>query len=472
MCAFRRYYISPNPFFVGLALALLYAGLVPAAIAAGATLTIIHSFDDGLGQGQQPVSRLLEHQGKFYGTTYLGGDDGCGTIFSVTASGEFERLHSMLGAQHGCQIPAELTVGGDGNLYGVTSLSGTAPGLGTAFKITPAGEFTRLHSFGGVGNPATPVGGLTLGGDGNFYGTTSGGGSTTIGTAYRMTPEGVVTLLHSFNGLQGAGPRATLVQGPDGALYGTTPIFGSCANSQCGTVFRITSEGDYELVHAFTANFEIPSRLTRGPGDKLYGLLGLGSVSSVSAGGLVYAEDGNFYGFYGGAGNSFFSITPTGEIEILHTFVNADMGIVRITPAGNVTTLISLSDLVAQGFNLVGFLQGGFIQGSDGHLYGTARFGGSGQCAAPGPTTVPCGAVVRVALGVSDETPGGNNSGGGTSGGTSGGTLGGTSGGTSGDTSDRTSGGGGGGAVGLGLLSLLLAAATVFPRCRRERSLA
>lgn len=70
-----------------------------------------------------------------------------------------------------------LVQGTDGQLYGAT-YNGGSHGMGTAFKVTTAGVFTLLHSFaGGASDGANPTGGLTLGSDGNFYGTTQQGGS-------------------------------------------------------------------------------------------------------------------------------------------------------------------------------------------------------------------------------------------------------------------------------------------------------
>jgi uncharacterized repeat protein (TIGR03803 family) len=73
-------------------------------------------------------------------------------------------------------------------------------------------------------SPGTPLGGLTLASDGNFYGTTVDGGSTDSGTIFRMTPQGTVTVLHNFTGADGQGPSKSLVQALDGSLYGLTGL--------------------------------------------------------------------------------------------------------------------------------------------------------------------------------------------------------------------------------------------------------
>jgi len=75
-----------------------------------------------------------------------------------------------------------LVQGTDGNLYGTTE-SGGANGEGTMFKVTPTGTLTTLYSFCAKTNctdGSLPFGGLVLGTDGNFYGTTSSAGSSPV----------------------------------------------------------------------------------------------------------------------------------------------------------------------------------------------------------------------------------------------------------------------------------------------------
>jgi uncharacterized repeat protein (TIGR03803 family) len=69
--------------------------------------------------------------------------------------------------------------------------------------MTPAGVLTTLVEFDGNGPGAKgkqPEAGLAQGSDGNFYGTTFGGGATDQGTVFKMTPAGVLTTLAEFTG--------------------------------------------------------------------------------------------------------------------------------------------------------------------------------------------------------------------------------------------------------------------------------
>ena len=198
--------------------------------------------------------------GNFYGTTYQGGSisslkpNGLGTVFQITPSGTLATLYSFCPGLYldcgtdGANPQAGLVQGSDGNFYGTTSGGGANSG-GTVFKITPSGTLTTLYSFCSVSNcadGATPSAGLIQGSDGNFYGTTEfggGSGGTTIGgTVFRITPSSTLTVLYSFCSQSGCtdgeNPEAGLVQASmyDGYFYGTTSHGGAYGG---GTVFQL-----------------------------------------------------------------------------------------------------------------------------------------------------------------------------------------------------------------------------------------
>ena len=139
----------------------------------------------------------------------------------------------MLNDNNGAYPYAALTLGNDGNFYGTTSEGGGGD-RGTIFRVTTNGTLTTLVSFNGT-NGENPWAGLTLGKDGNFYGMTYGGGSD-LGTVFKVTTNGTLTTLVSFNGSNGENPRAALTLGNDGNFYGTTDSGGS---NGYGTVFRL-----------------------------------------------------------------------------------------------------------------------------------------------------------------------------------------------------------------------------------------
>jgi uncharacterized repeat protein (TIGR03803 family) len=165
-----------------------------------------------------PVAALVQgSNGNFYGTTESGGASGQGTVFEVTTNGLLTTLVSFNGP-NGSHPVATLALGSDGNFYGTTKRGGTNGNNGTAFQMTPAGALTTLVSFNGT-NGSCPVAGLVQGSNGNFYGTTLSGGYLSLnngaglGTVFEMTPAGALTTLVSFNGTNGAGTLAALVQG-------------------------------------------------------------------------------------------------------------------------------------------------------------------------------------------------------------------------------------------------------------------
>src|SRR5690349_14132665 len=131
--------------------------------------------------------------------------------------------------------------GRDGNLYTTTPLGGAIGNNGAVVKITPAGTETILYSFDGT-HGSGPAGGLTLGTDGNFYGTAYTGGSSCCGTIFKITPAGVITVLYNFTGgSDGAHPNAPPIQGVDGNWYGTTTAGGT----GFGTVYKLTASGTF-----------------------------------------------------------------------------------------------------------------------------------------------------------------------------------------------------------------------------------
>jgi uncharacterized repeat protein (TIGR03803 family) len=189
-------------------------------------------------------------------------------VFKVTTNGVLTLLVSFNGT-NGDNPQAGLVLGNDGNFYGTTANGGSGgcidyngSGCGTVFRLTANGVLTTLVSFNGT-NGAHPQARLLLSTDGNFYGTTYGGGSSDNGTVFRVTTNGVLTSLVSFTGDNGANPRAGLVLGNDGYFYGTTAIGGPGGG---GTIFRL-------VISSFTS-------VARQPGGSLL-LTGTGPANQA-----------------------------------------------------------------------------------------------------------------------------------------------------------------------------------------------
>lgn len=201
-------------------------------------------------RGSSPVGRLLRaSDGNFYGTTYTGGNNdiaggsGNGTIFKVTPGGVLTTLVEFSGTSGswpGSRPAGHLHEAGDGMLYGTTSLGG-ASNKGTAFKVDKSGSFTSVCAFDGGVNGGGEVGSVLVPmPDGQFYGVSYGGGASGNGTLFRISSSGTVTTLGQFSGagsgsFAGAHPRMLSYQA-DGNLYGTTEGGGPGGG---GTVYRV-----------------------------------------------------------------------------------------------------------------------------------------------------------------------------------------------------------------------------------------
>jgi len=226
--------------------------------------------------GQNPHAGLTWGPGGlFYGTTASGGPFGAGTIFTMTTSGTLTMLTNFNNA-NGAAPVAGLTVGPDGNLYG-TAESGGAHGAGTLFKVTPGGSLTVLYTFGATAtNGASPQTTMTLGPDGNLYGATAFTSFSPFdlnGTIYRVTTNGTLTTLINFDFYNGGNPVGSLTLGPDGNFYGTTYFGDNGNNSNMGIVYSLTTNGVFTVLAQFdssTGSFPV-SGLTLGPDNNLYG---------------------------------------------------------------------------------------------------------------------------------------------------------------------------------------------------------
>ena len=241
--------------------------------------TVLYSFGTNANDGLTPFSALIQgSDGNFYGTT-LDGFNGAGTVFKITPSGTETVLYSFAADMDGA-LPNGVIQGSDGNFYGTTQKGGANLG-GTVFKITPSGTETVLYNFSDVSsNDGTrPQSALVEGSDGNFYGTTYFGGTNGAGTVFRITPSGAETVLYSFfaNPNDAEGPQSALVEGSDGNFYGTTTSGGT---ANVGTVYRITPLGTETVIYNFGANpndAQVPAGLIKGSDGNLYGAAGGGS---------------------------------------------------------------------------------------------------------------------------------------------------------------------------------------------------
>lgn len=211
-----------------------YCGTVFSLTPSG-TEKVIHSFNLSKGDGGFPAAGLLDVKGTFYGTTYEGGKDGRGTVFSVTAGGKEKVLYSFANGTDGGN-PSSTLINVNGTLYGTSvegGLCGSKSCDGAVFSITTSGTEKGLYSFKGGSDGANPTASLIAVG-GALYGTTAGGGSAKAGTVFAVTTKGVESVLTSFaGGSGGTEPYGSLLY-INGKLYGFTVLGGSYHSSGGG----------------------------------------------------------------------------------------------------------------------------------------------------------------------------------------------------------------------------------------------
>lgn len=308
------------------------------------TLTTLYTFcpQPGCPDGKSPAAGLaLGIDGNFYGTTFLGGYPGFGTIFKITPEGTQSILHTFQGTEGG-NPTSGLIEASNGAFYGVAPQGGTHY-QGTVFMMAAGPKVTRLYSFCSQPSCADgeqPSGPLMQGTDGNFYGTTPFGGTNNTGTIFQITPAGVFKTLHTFGGADGSGPTGGTVQAKGSSyIYGTT-AWGGKYNQ--GTVFRIDRAGNLTTIHSFcSAN----------------------CADGSQPSGLIQATDGNFYG-----------TTQYGGFPVCSSFFRGCGTIYKITPTGVLTTLYTFC---TQANCLDGEVSAGLVQATDGNFYATSAGGGA-----------------------------------------------------------------------------------------------
>jgi uncharacterized repeat protein (TIGR03803 family) len=303
------------------------------------TFTLLYTFTGGADGGLPQAGLVLDSAGNLYGTTDQGGSalrcqNGCGTVFKLDTAGHETVLHRFAGNKDGA-VPAcdRLLRDGAGNLYGTTSQGGTFS-VGTIFRVGPTGK-EAVVAFSGGANGGFPLSGLVADTAGNAYGTTFSRGSGCppqgCGTVFKVNSAGEETALYSFTGgTDGGTPEAGLVRDGTGNLYGTTRLGGGAHNA--GTVFKVDSTGKETVLYSFTD----------------------GADGGFPYAGLVRDSAGNLFGttLAGGTsgGGTVFKVDSAGKETVLYSFTNGADG---------------------------GYPYAGLVRDGAGNLYGTTSTGGA-----------------------------------------------------------------------------------------------
>lgn len=315
--------------------------------------------------------------------------------------------------------------GPDGSLYGTSPQGGKINNQGTIFKMTPDGKLTVLYDFDGK-TGAGPLGGLTRGSDGNFYGTTYGGGKYGVGTIFRVTSAGQFSVLYNFRNrymydmtpeecsklpcvfttrqrldASASYPVSAPVFGSDGNLYGVTSY---SWNQKYGVLYKISPGGGEDAFSVLCTGGALPTARDTTDAQLRTQCMFNGTTIGNYPISMILANDGNFYGVtYGGLPanphGSVFKASPGGQVSTLHKFNltngsapfsvmqakdgdlygttaaggNGNGLVYKLTLGGQPTVLHSFS--VKDGMAPVS----GLVQAGDGKLYGTTKFGGNGR---------------------------------------------------------------------------------------------
>jgi uncharacterized repeat protein (TIGR03803 family) len=277
------------------AVVMLAGGAVPAQ---AQTPTLLYTFT-GTDACATRGNIVQGRDGDMYGGGAACGANGSGGVYKISPAGA-ESLFFSFPQQWLFCGGAGLTLGSDGNFYGTCIAGNPATGLGSIFRLTPAGVFTDLHDFTGANGDSLPVYPPIQASDGNFYGV-SGNEVNVCGNIYKMTPAGVYTNLHTFT-FPNECHSSNLVQASDGNLYGT--LANCTLAGSVGCVYKISTKGVFKEIHGFS--------FTTGEGPCT---------------GMIQGKDGKLYGATNqgaanGSGN-IYKMTPAGVAADLHDFNNA-----------------------------------------------------------------------------------------------------------------------------------------------------
>jgi uncharacterized repeat protein (TIGR03803 family) len=292
-------------------------------------LTVLYNFAGG-SDGAGPIGNLVRDKaGNFYGVTSAGGvtascEIGCGTIFKVTPAGKESVLYRFTGGADGSGPNWPVTLDAAGNLYGYNfNTHSSDEGDGIIYKLTPDGAFSIVYTFCSLSNCADgsiPSGSLIFDMSGNAYGVTSLGGAFNLGTVFKLTPEGVESVLFSFpGGSNGEVPVFKLTQDAAGTMYGTA--LGGASNS--GILFAITPAGEFSVFYSFAC---LPENC---------------AVDPQSLSPLTLDSGGNLYGTYilnvGTQVQEIFKVTPAGAESVPYVAGPAGLGLgpIVLDKAGN-----------------------------------------------------------------------------------------------------------------------------------------
>jgi uncharacterized repeat protein (TIGR03803 family) len=264
--------------------------------------TVLYTFQGG-NDGAYPIAALTrDADGNLYGNTEGNGALGAAsTVFKLNPKGEETVIYDFENSAACCQ-DSPLTLDAAGNIYGTSPYAGESGcgydglGCGTVFKLTQAGKLEALHVFQGT-DGSQPEGGVVRDAEGNIYGTALLGGNPKCysheghtgepegcGTVFKLDHNGTFTVLHTFQGHADGSAPLSLIEDPEGNVYGIAANGGNLKCNQgagCGTIFKVDTKGKFSVVFTFppeTVQPDFAGRLLRDSKGNLYGVNQIGGA--------------------------------------------------------------------------------------------------------------------------------------------------------------------------------------------------
>jgi len=393
--------------------------------------TVLYSFTGGADGGYPCAGVVMDSAGNLYGSTAQGGisnlysPGGAGVVYKIDTSGLYTVLYTFTGGTGG-GVPYAVIPDAAGNLYGTAAFGGVrSPGSGVVFKISPSGQETVLYSFTGKLDGGRPASAVTMDAAGNLYGTTGYGGTYGKGVAYKLSPSGQETVLHSF------AYSGDISHFPSGVILDAA---GNVYGGMVDAIYKLDPAGNFTALLDLQGQIKgSPTGLARDASGNLYfatngtrkypsgavfkletngnlaALLGFGGSISPQAGhsngAPILDAAGNLFGMeaFDGTAGIVYEIETNGKVETLYDFEQARGGttatsgliqdaagnwygttvqgggsqnagvVYKLSPTGQETVLHSFKGESADGASP----KTGVVMDQAGNLYGTTAAGGA-----------------------------------------------------------------------------------------------
>jgi uncharacterized repeat protein (TIGR03803 family) len=291
------------------------------------TFSVLHHFG-GFPEGRSPQASLVAAGNSFFSVADSGGTGHSGAVYKINKDGSgYAKLHDfpLLLNETNSQgaYPDSTPILSGNTLYGA-AYDGGISGSGTVFKINTNGTgFTVLHHFAATAlnhlgaytnaQGAHPESGLVVA-DNFVFGTTEGGGTSGLGTVFRVGTNGTgFTNLHSFTSAEGGVPEALVLVGNQ--LYGTA----AGLSTGVGSVFRLNTNGTgFTILHSFVATNYVPPQEGPGPEPAYTNIDGALPASLLASGTTLYGT--TYWGGANGNGTVFRMQLDGSGFSVLHSF--------------------------------------------------------------------------------------------------------------------------------------------------------